>query len=54
MFNKIFLDALIEFLYINLKGKPVTKNKVKQLFLIFSIGWKLEMRKAKNVKKNIS
>ncbi len=54
MFNKIFLDALIEFLYVNLKGQSVTKNKMKQLFIIFIIGWQTEIRKVKNVKKNLS
>ena len=54
MFNKIFLDALIEFLYINLKGQSVTKSKIKQLFIIFIIGWQTEIRKVKNVKKNLS
>tara|TARA_X000001382_G_scaffold95276_1_gene69723 strand:+ start:216 stop:380 length:165 start_codon:yes stop_codon:yes gene_type:complete len=54
MFNKIFLDALIEFLYINLKGQSVTKSKIKQLFIIFIIGWQAEIRKVKNVKKNLS
>jgi len=54
MFNKIFLDALVEFLYINLKKTPVTKTKIKVLFRVFLIGWKTEIRKIKNVKKNIS
>ena len=54
MFNKIFLDALIEFLYVNLKGQSVTKSKIKQLFIIFIIGWQTEIRKVKNVKKNLS
>lgn len=54
MFNKIFIDALIEFLYVNLKRQPVTKSKLKQLFIIFMIGWQAEIRKVKNVKKNLS
>ena len=54
MFNKIFIDALIEFLYINLKRQPVTKGKLKQLFIIFILGWQTEIRKNKDVKKNIS
>ena len=47
MFNKIFIDALIEFLYVNLKRQPVTKSKLKQLFIIFIIGWQAEIRKVK-------
>ena len=54
MFNKIFIDALIEFLYVNLKRQPVTKSKLKQLFIIFILGWQTEIRKIKDVKKNIS
>tara|TARA_R100001082_G_scaffold77835_1_gene45556 strand:+ start:36 stop:200 length:165 start_codon:yes stop_codon:yes gene_type:complete len=54
MFNKIYIDALIQFLYVNLKKQPVTKLKIKLLFKVFEIGWKEELKKVKNVKKNIS
>ena len=54
MFNRIFIDALVEFLYANLKRQPVTKTKIKLLFKVFEIGWKEELKKVKNVKKNIS
>ena len=34
MFNRIFIDALVEFLYANLKRQPVTKTKIKLLFKV--------------------
>ena len=43
MFNKIYIDALIQFLYVNLKKQPVTKLKIKLLFKVFEIGWKEEL-----------
>ena len=54
MFNKIFIDALIQFLYVNLKKQPVTKIKIKLLFKVFELGWKEELKKIKDVKKNLS
>ena len=45
---------LVEFLYANLKRQPVTKTKIKLLFKVFEIGWKEELKKVKNVKKNLS
>jgi len=54
MFNKIFIDALISFLYINLKNKPVTKHRITILLTIFNDGWKQQLKEIKYGKKKLS
>ena len=54
MFNKIFIDALISFLYINLKNKPVTKHRITILLTIFNNGWKKELKEIKYNEKKLS
>ena len=54
MFTKIFIDALISFLYINLKNKPVTKHRITILLTIFNNGWKKELKEIKYGKKKLS
>ena len=53
MFTKIFLNSLIDFLYLTLNKKPVTKRKIKKILLLFSYIWleKLRETKIKNEKK---
>ena len=54
MFNKLFIDALITFLYINLKNTPVTKHRIGLLFNIFNDGWKKELKEIKYNEKKLS
>ena len=52
MFDKVFIDTLINFLYTNLKNTPVTKTRIKQLFVIFDSCWREELKETKYAKKN--
>ena len=54
MFNKVFLDALIYFLYINLKNTSVTKYRIAQLLNIFNDEWEKKLKEIKYVKKKLS
>tara|TARA_R110000822_G_scaffold117136_1_gene249225 strand:+ start:198 stop:395 length:198 start_codon:yes stop_codon:yes gene_type:complete len=54
MFNKLFIDALITFLYANLKNTPITKHRIALLFTIFNDGWKKELKEIKYNEKKLS
>jgi len=53
MFNKVFLDALIYFLYINLKNTSVTKYRIAQLLNIFNDEWEKKLKEIKYEKKKL-
>jgi hypothetical protein len=47
MFTKEFRTALVNFMYLMLKKKYVTKTEIKKILLLFESIWVKPMRKTK-------